>query len=59
MSKLDLYDTANFASDSFNILNEHLGPLDISGEVFVDDASIGLPLPLFNSQIQPMIKTTM
>lgn len=41
MSKLDLYDTANFASDSFNILNEHLGPLDISGEVFVDDASIG------------------
>lgn len=41
MSKLDLYDTANFASDSFNILNDHLGDLDISAEVFLDDASIG------------------
>lgn len=41
MSKLDLYDTANFASDSFNILNDHLGDLSISAEVFVDDASIG------------------
>ncbi len=41
MAKLDLYDTSNFASDSFNILNNHLGDLDISAEVFVDDVSIG------------------
>jgi len=41
MSKLDLYDTANFASDSFNILSNHLGDLSISAEIFVDDVSIG------------------
>jgi len=41
MSKLDLYDEANFAEDSFNILNNHLGTLEITAEVFVDDISIG------------------
>jgi len=41
MSKLDLYDTINFASDSFNILNAYLGDLEISAEVFVADISIG------------------
>lgn len=41
MSKLDLYDTNNFSSDSFNILNNHLGDLDITAEVFLNEASIG------------------
>jgi len=41
MSKLDLYDTKNFSSDSFNILNDHTGELDITAEVFVNDVNIG------------------
>ncbi len=41
MSKLDLYDTNNFSSDSFNILNNHIGDLDITAEVFLNEASIG------------------
>lgn len=41
MSKLDLYDTNNFSSDSFNILNNHLGDLNIMAEVFLDDINIG------------------
>jgi len=41
MSKLDLYDESNFADNSFNVLNEHLGDLVITGEVFQDDVSIG------------------
>lgn len=41
MSKLDLYDTANFSADSFNVLNSHLGELTITAEVFVDEVNIG------------------
>lgn len=41
MSKLDLYDTNNFSSDSFNILNNHLGDLNITAEVFLNETSIG------------------
>ena len=41
MAKLDLYDEKNFSSDSFNVLNDHVGPLTITGEVFVNDISIG------------------
>ncbi|HBB64828.1 MAG: hypothetical protein UR34_C0012G0012 [candidate division WS6 bacterium GW2011_GWC1_33_20] len=41
MSKLDLYDATNFESQSFDILNNHLGDLTITTEVFVDDISIG------------------
>ena len=41
MSKLDLYDTKNFSTDSFNVLNNHTGELSITAEVFVDDLNIG------------------
>lgn len=41
MSKLDLYDESNFAENSFNVLNDHIGELVITGEVFQDDISIG------------------
>jgi len=41
MSKLDLYDPNNFSNDSFNILNDHLGELNITAEVFVNESSIG------------------
>ena len=41
MAKLDLYDEKNFSNDSFNVLNDHVGPLTITGEVFVNDISIG------------------
>ncbi len=41
MAKLDLYDTNNFSNDSFNILNDHVGELEIFAEVFVSEASIG------------------
>jgi hypothetical protein len=41
MVKLDLYDESNFSEQSFNILNNHTGELDITAEVFVDDQNIG------------------
>jgi hypothetical protein len=41
MSKLDLYDEANFTANSFNVLNEHTGELEITAEVFQDEISIG------------------
>jgi len=41
MSKLDLYDPNNFSSESFNILNSHIGDLEITAEVFQNDISIG------------------
>lgn len=41
MSKLDLYDEAYFSQNSFNILNNHVGELEITAEVFVNNQSIG------------------
>ncbi len=42
MSKLDLYDTNNFEIDSFDILNNHIGNLEITAEIFVNESSIGI-----------------
>jgi len=41
MSKLDLYDSKNFSTDSFNILNDYIGGLKIIADVFVNDSNIG------------------
>ncbi len=41
MSKLDLYDEKNFSNDSFNVLNDHVGNLKITAEIFVSEVNIG------------------
>ncbi len=41
MSKLDLYDPNNFSNGSFAILNDHVGELKITADVFVNDTNIG------------------
>jgi len=43
ISKANLYDNSNFAGgQSFSILDNHTGELEITAEVFVDDLSIGV-----------------
>ncbi len=41
MSKLELYEPSNFTQDSFNVLNNHLGTLTITAEIFVNEILIG------------------
>ncbi|PKN02525.1 hypothetical protein CVU76_00580 [Candidatus Dojkabacteria bacterium HGW-Dojkabacteria-1] len=43
LTKANLYDNSNFAGgQSFSILDNHTGDLEITAEVFVDDVSIGV-----------------
>ena len=43
ITKANLYDSSNFsAGQSFAVLDEHIGDLVITAEVFVDDGSIGV-----------------
>ncbi len=43
LSKANLYDNSNFSGgQSFSILDNHTGDLEITAEVFVDDVSIGV-----------------
>lgn len=42
ISKANLYETTNFSSaQSFSVLDQHTGDLEITAEIFVDELSIG------------------